>query len=106
MENLLLKSNSLADGQSLHIIRPLNEKIEWDERLIGILGARGTGKTTLLLQRMRQQYGVAGNAIYLSLDDIFFAQNSFLDAARYFIPEELMPFSWMKCINIPGGLQR
>jgi ABC-type uncharacterized transport system ATPase subunit len=33
-------------------LRGLHSQIDWNDRLIGILGARGTGKTTLLLQHL------------------------------------------------------
>lgn len=92
MENLLTRSNTLISEQSLDIVRPLHKKIHWNERLIGIVGARGTGKTTLLLQRIKQQYGAAKNAIYLSLDDIFFTENKLVDVARYFIPRGVEVF--------------
>ena len=36
--------------------RYLYHQINWDARLIGIRGARGTGKTTMLLQYIREHY--------------------------------------------------
>jgi len=49
--------------------RYLSAKIVWEERLIIIKGARGTGKTTLLLQRLKS---ISEKGIYLSMDDFFF----------------------------------
>lgn len=84
MEDLIRKSNLLVAHQSLELIRSLAGKIDWDDRLIGILGARGTGKTTLMLQRLKQQFGVGSAAIYLSLDDIYFTENRLSDVAESF----------------------
>ena len=50
-------------------------KIEWQARLIGIKGARGTGKTTLLLQYIKKHLRTSGNYLYVSLDDIWFSEN-------------------------------
>ncbi len=66
------------------LIRSLASKIDWKDRLIGIIGARGTGKTTLLLQHLKQQYGLAGGAAYITLDDIYFTENRLSDFAEAF----------------------
>ena len=50
-------------------------RIEWQARLIGIKGARGTGKTTLLLQYIKKHLRTSGNYLYVSLDDIWFSEN-------------------------------
>lgn len=53
--------------------RFLSEKINWDNRLLGILGGRGTGKTTILLQYLaNQDHGEHGEQkhLYISADHI------------------------------------
>jgi uncharacterized protein len=92
MDNFLLKSNALVAEQSVKIIRPLKDTIDWSDRLIGVLGPRGTGKTTLLLQRLKEEYGINKNAIYISLDDIYFSDNRFIEVAEYFIPRGIDTF--------------
>jgi len=84
MEKLLAKSNILIQNQELTFIRSLSDKIDWKDRLIGILGARGTGKTTLLVQHIKQQFGMGSQAAYLSLDDIYFTSNRLIDFAERF----------------------
>lgn len=84
MENLQIKSNIVVQQQSLEIIREESHKIDWNDRLISILGARGTGKTTLLLQRIKAQYGLSNSAIYITMDDIYFTSNSLSDFAMQF----------------------
>lgn len=52
--------------------RYLYDRLDWHQPLIIIKGARGTGKTTLLLQKMKE---TGSTAIYLSLDDFYFETN-------------------------------
>ncbi len=58
MNGLLDKSNLRVQRQNIKHIRSLMNKIDWTDRLIGILGARGTGKTTLILQQLKQRFGL------------------------------------------------
>lgn len=67
--------------------RFLMNKIDWNNRLIGISGARGAGKTTLLLQYLKKQYQYSEEAIYLELDDLYFAENSLFEFAEQFEKE-------------------
>ncbi|MBY0432579.1 MAG: AAA family ATPase [Cyclobacteriaceae bacterium] len=87
MEQILRKSNILVQNQSSTFTRSLAQKVDWSDRLIGILGARGTGKTTLLLQRLKQQFGITQAATYLSLDDIYFTENRLVDFAESFLQQ-------------------
>jgi predicted AAA+ superfamily ATPase len=84
MENLQRKSNIIVQQQSLEIVRLQSKKIDWSDRLIGILGARGTGKTTLMLQRLKAEYGYNTEALYITMDDIYFTSNRLSDLAEQF----------------------
>ena len=84
MENLKLKSNLIVQQQPMEIIRPLAKTIDWNDRLISILGARGTGKTTLILQHIKANYGINNEAIYITMDDIYFTDNLLTDFAQEF----------------------
>lgn len=84
MENLQIKSNVVITEQSMNIIRPLAKSIDWNDRLIAVLGARGTGKTTLLLQRLKAEYGTSKEALYITLDDIYFTGHLLSDLAMQF----------------------
>lgn len=65
--------------------RYLREEIDWSNRLIAITGARGTGKTTLLLQHIKKEYGAnPQEALYVSLDNIYFNVNSLYSLADDF----------------------
>lgn len=84
MENLQRKSNLILQQQSMDITRVQAKKIDWSDRLIGILGARGTGKTTLMLQRLKAVYGYSKEALYITMDDIYFTSNRLSDLAEDF----------------------
>lgn len=87
METLLAKSAALARKTPLAHSRYLLDEIRWDNRLVGIKGARGTGKTTLLLQRMRALGLPATQAAYFSLDDLYFTQNPLSTTVEQFYRE-------------------
>lgn len=63
--------------------RYLYNQINWDARLICIRGARGTGKTTMLLQYIKQHYPDLSKALYISLDSFRFQLFTLYDVAEY-----------------------
>lgn len=67
--------------------RYLWNEINWNSRLIIITGARGVGKTTILLQYIKANLPVNEETLYVSLDDIYFSKNSLIDFAEEFIRE-------------------
>ncbi len=67
--------------------RYLMDQINWENRLIGISGGRGAGKTTLLLQYLKRYLPSAEGVLYLSLDDIYFAENTLIEFADQFEKE-------------------
>lgn len=86
MEKLFIKSNQVIKNQNIDFKRFLYSKIDWNDRLIGILGARGTGKTTLVLQYANylQQEDQRQKVLYASLDDIYFSANGLVEFAEEF----------------------
>ena len=64
--------------------RYLLDEIEWDDKLIGIRGFRGVGKTTLMLQRLKMEYGNSSRALYVTLDNFYFTKNRLYDFAEEF----------------------
>lgn len=84
MEELLEISDSLIGRTSLSFERYLKDKIAWDEKLIGIKGARGTGKTTLILQYLKRKKEEGFQVAYFSIDELFFLENSLVDTAKTF----------------------
>jgi len=65
-------------------VRNFIRTIDWNDRLIGIKGSRGVGKTTLLLQYLKQNYKADNSTLYVSLDDFYFAENRLYTLADLF----------------------
>ena len=85
MENLFKTFYQLLSRTDISFVRYLYPKIRWKNRLIGITGARGTGKTTLLLQHIKKTFGNAPKEVlYVSLDNIWFSGNRLIDLANDF----------------------
>lgn len=83
MENLIRTSRRLVGMVQMETFRYLYDEINWEDRLIMIKGARGVGKTTMLLQRIREKFGAAGTALYASCDNLWFADNKIVDLVAY-----------------------
>ena len=66
-------------------VRSLVNRIDWNSRLIGIKGSRGVGKTTLMLQYIKQKYGNSADVLYVSLDNIWFANHKMSDLVDDFV---------------------
>ena len=58
------------------------DKIDFNQRLIGVTGGRGTGKTTMLLQNLKALSGE--EVLYVSLDNVYFSSNNLVDLADHF----------------------
>ena len=65
-------------------VRNLMNEIDWNARLIGLKGARGVGKTTLLLQRCKLYHKLDGSSLYVSVDNIWFSDHKLYDFASDF----------------------
>ncbi|MEL7119486.1 MAG: AAA family ATPase, partial [Bacteroidota bacterium] len=75
------RSDRFIRSISLDFKRDLINHIKWDWKLISLIGARGVGKTTLLLQKAKEE---TVKSIYISLDDIYFSANKLIDFADAF----------------------
>ena len=63
--------------------RYLIDKIDWRDNLIAIKGSKGTGKTTMLLQHIKESFTDKDKALYLSLDNLWFETHSINDLIEY-----------------------
>lgn len=78
------QTQAAIDAVATQHTRELMLQIDWSARLVAIRGARGVGKTTLMLQHLKKTYGRSQQALYATLDDLYFAQNRLIDLARDF----------------------
>lgn len=84
MEKLVEKHFQIVKDTPDIFIRSFIDKIFWDERLIGIKGAKGVGKSTLILQYIKLRLKNE-KVIYLTLDDPYFYGNKLIDTVEFFI---------------------
>lgn len=84
MEALYRNHTRLIHSVKEKYRRYLYSQIDWNNRLIGITGARGTGKTTLLLQHIAKNFSNSQKALYVSLDNLWFTKNALSELVDYF----------------------
>lgn len=83
VEYLYQVSRRKIDAVKTVFHRSLYEKINWDNRLIGIKGCKGVGKTTMLLQYIKESIPDKSKVLYVSLDNIWFESNSLVSLVEY-----------------------
>jgi predicted AAA+ superfamily ATPase len=83
-EELIEVSDLAIERASRRFVRYMENEIPWENQLIGIKGARGVGKTTLILQHLQKLNYTYPLGFYVSLDDLFFTQRTLLETAAYF----------------------
>lgn len=69
----------------LDFVRYKYSEVNWESRLVGIVGPRGVGKSTMLLQHIKQS--TAGKRLYVSAGNLYFTKNRLIDFADDFIKE-------------------
>ena len=85
MQQLFSTFNQQLNRVSTDFTRYLYNEIHWKNRLIAIIGSRGTGKTTMLLQHIKLNYQPSsGEVLYASLDNLWFSTHSLFDLANDF----------------------
>ena len=84
MEALFEYSNRLIANINSGFTRYMYDQINWDSRLIGLFGPRGIGKTTLVLQHIKNNLS-RKHTLYVTAEDFYFAKNRLLDVASDFV---------------------
>lgn len=83
MEQLFGIYRDLLSATPSTFMRYMHDKISWKSRLVVLMGARGVGKTTLVLQRIKLQ-GEEDSSLYIDAGNTYFAANRLFDVARTF----------------------
>ena len=83
MEALFRAYNRRLEETQTNYLRYLYNNIDWNERLIGIKGAKGMGKTTMLLQHIKLTFTNRSQAFYVSLDNIWFSSHTLTELVEY-----------------------
>lgn len=81
--DIYINSTRLVNAVSLTYVRYLHDAIDWTSRMICVKGARGVGKTTLMLQRIKQSFPGNEQAVYVSLDNLWFTEHRLIELVEY-----------------------
>lgn len=81
MDNLIRIYKKLLRETDTSFYRYLYHEIDWNNRIVGIRGPRGVGKTTLMLQYIKKELE-ADDVLYVNADDIYFSEHKLLDLAE------------------------
>lgn len=84
MDKLFEYSNKLVREMRTSFFRYMYDEINWKSRMIGLVGPRGVGKTTLVLQYIKQNLNPA-ETLYVTAEDFYFVDNRFVDLADAFV---------------------
>lgn len=83
MESLIATYKALLKQEHSDFVRYMHDRINWNNRLIGIVGPRGVGKTTLIIQHIINNLN-ADECLYVNADDFYFSSNKIVDLANNF----------------------
>lgn len=82
MEQLFIEYKETLAAFKPRFRRNFIDEIDWEEPLLFILGSRGVGKTTLILQYIKEKFGTSNTALYISMDDLALSNYTLLDLAK------------------------
>ena len=83
IEALIELHQETLNNVDISFVRKLD--VDWNDRLIGLTGARGVGKTTFLLNHIKENLQSSEKVLYVSLDDLYFSQNTLLSLAEIWV---------------------
>ena len=83
MDQLFEFSRKKIEEISLDFFRYKYAQIKWNGRMLGLVGPRGVGKSTMLLQYIKQNLSI-NDTLYLSADQMYFASHTLLEVADRF----------------------
>ena len=84
METLIQIHQTLLEHPRETIRRELVNEIDWSQRLICIKGFRGVGKTTFLLDLVKEKYADDKSCLYVNLNNFYFTRRKIYNFADEF----------------------
>lgn len=88
MESFFRTHKSLVEHTKAPVRRTLMDEIDWNDRLIGIKGTRGVGKTTFLLQYAQENFeSTDRRCLYINMNNFYFQGCGIDDFAKQFVQQ-------------------
>ena len=85
METFYRTHSYLVEHTNAPVRRDLMDEIDWNDRLIGIKGTRGVGKTTFLLQYAKEKFGTDRSCLFINMNNFYFSKYTLVDFAGEFV---------------------
>ncbi len=84
MDKLFEQFQKFLKETNFDFFRYIYKEINWKNRMIGLTGPRGVGKTTLVLQHIKKNLN-HNQTLYVTAEDFYFADNKLIDLADDFV---------------------
>ena len=84
MDKLFEYFHKMIRETNIEFHRYIYSRINWNSRMIGLTGPRGVGKTTLVLQHIKEKLNL-NDSLYVTAEDFYFASHRLLDLADAFV---------------------
>ena len=85
METFYRTHSYLVEHTNAPVRRDLMDEIDWNDRLIGIKGTRGVGKTTFLLQYAKEKFGTDHSCLFINMNNFYFSKYTLEEIAAEFV---------------------
>ena len=86
MEEAFFRTHTyLVEHTNAPVRRTLMDEIDWNDRLIGIKGTRGVGKTTFLLQYAKEKFGTDHSCLFINMNNFYFSKYTLVEFAAEFV---------------------
>ena len=86
MDKLVALFKRRIEDVSLDVVRNCINDIDWNDRLTALVGSRGVGKTTLMLQYIKlNYYERMSEVLYVSVENLYFMSHTLVDLADDFV---------------------
>lgn len=84
MESFYRTHKYLVEHVQTHVRRQLMDEIDWSDRLIGIKGSRGVGKSTFLLEYAKEKFRTDRSCLYINMNHFYFTKHNLVEFAKDF----------------------
>ena len=85
MEAFFRTHRYLVEHVNAPVRRTLMDEIDWSDRMVGIKGTRGVGKTTFLLQYAKEHFDIQDKkCLYINMNNFYFQGRGIADFAGDF----------------------